>query len=58
MAAPPVAVGAANETVALALPATTEVTRGAPGTVEGTAAEEAADAPEKLTAFLARTLNV
>lgn len=57
IAAPPFDVGAASETVAEALPATTPVMRGASGAADGVAEAELESA-EKPHRFFIRTLNV
>ena len=59
MSAPPSEAGAVQETVAFADSNDVAATRvGAPGTVEGTAAADAAEATEVPDAFVAVTLNV
>ena len=58
MAAPPLEAGAVQATVTEPLPAVTELTVGAPGTVRGVTAAEGAEAGPVPTALVAVTVNV
>jgi hypothetical protein len=58
MVLPPVEAGAINATLAWALPAVATVLVGAPGTVIGFTAVDAAEATEFPAALVATTVNV
>ncbi len=58
MALPPVEVGAVNATLAWAFPAVATGLVGAPGTVNGVTAADAAEATEFPTALVAKTVKV
>ena len=55
---PPVLDGATKATLAEAFPAVATTLVGAPGTVAGVTADDAAEAAELPTAFVATTVNV
>ena len=55
---PPLLAGATNATLAEVFPAVATTPVGAPGTVTGITADEAADATELPTAFVATTVKV
>lgn len=58
IALPPVLVGAINATLAVVFPAVATTDVGAPGTVTGITAAEAAEGTELPTAFVAFTVKV
>ena len=58
MADPPLDAGAVHDTVACPLPATADTPVGAPGTVAGVTATEAADAAPVPATFFAVTVKV